>query len=62
MTEAADLLQPPPPGLTRDNVIAKLLDHNELCELQILGGEDLGPYHCLVVESAPKQKDKCLLV
>jgi hypothetical protein len=142
MPEAAGLLQPPPPGLTGDNVIAKLIEHNKLqnARLQqysvvrtyevrnikgklaaeaivrvdyraprtktfqktsekgswvvrhlvfdrliaaetemasgrehhdsaittsnyrftLLGREDLGPYHCFVVEASPKRRDKYL--
>lgn len=137
------LLQPPPPGLTGDKVIAKLLDHNKLqnarlrqysvvrkyevrntqrklaaqaivlvdyhapstktfqktsekgswvvrhlvfdrlisaektetvtgrehhdsaittanYRFSLLGEQDLGPYHCFVVEATPKRKDKYL--
>jgi hypothetical protein len=140
--EPTNLLQPPPPGLTGDDVIAKLLDHNKLQEARLqqysvirkyevrdtkgilaaqaivqveyqapstktfqktsergswvvrqlvfdrlisaetetaagiehhdsaistanyrfalLGEEDVGPYHCVVVEATPKRKDKYL--
>jgi len=142
MTEGAGLLEPPPPDLTGDNVIAKVLDHNTLqnARLQqysavrtyelrntkgkvaaqailqvdyrapstktfhktsengsevvrhlvfdrlisaetetasgrehhdsaittanygftLLGEEDIGPYHCLVLETTPKRNDKYL--
>jgi hypothetical protein len=33
--EPSDLLQPPPPGLTADEVMAKLLDHNQLQDLSL---------------------------
>jgi hypothetical protein len=141
-TEAVGSLRPAPPGLTADNVIAKLLDHNRLqtarlrqysavrkyevrnakgeltaeaivrvefrapstktfqkisekgpwvvrhlvfdrlisaetetasgrehhdsaiapanYRFTLLGSEDLGPYHCFVVEAAPKRRDKYL--
>jgi hypothetical protein len=142
MFEPSDSLQPPPPGLTADDVMAKLLDHNKLQDallrrysvirkyevrdtkgtlaaqaivqvdyeapniktfqktsengpwvvrqlvfdrlisaenetasgrehhdsaistvnyrFALLGEEDIGPYHCLVVEATPKREDKYL--
>ena len=35
MLEPSDSLQPPPPGLTPDEVMAKLLDHNELQDARL---------------------------